>query len=199
MHNGRQNPGARRPGVRLFSFEARLRERYEKFDFSGMADLTRIRMVTQPGKYRNRRCLKGQRSLRSIVVGLSCWTLTCMSAGAQTPRDDAASKDTMGEHYAAAQKALTAKDVAKAETEYKRFISDALRRLASRRAVAGELPKSTALLEEAIELEPDDINLRLDYAGACRASGDLPKAKSAAENALSEKAALTTRGRTATG
>ena len=144
-----------------------------------------MRMAVQPGKYRNRRCLKGQRSLRSIVAGLLCWTLTCMSAGAQTPRDDAASKDTMGEHYAAAQKALTAKDVAKAETEYKRFISDALRRLASRRAAAGELPKSAALLEEVLELEPDDINLRLDYAGACRGSGDLPKAKSAAENVLS--------------
>ena len=39
--------------------------------------------------------------------------------------------------------------------------------------------------EEAIELEPNDINLRLDYAGACRASGDLPKAKSAAENVMS--------------
>ncbi len=67
------------------------------------------------------------------------------------------------------------------------FISDALRRLASRRAVAGELPKSAALLEEAIELEPNDVDLRLDYAGACRAAGDLSKAKSAAENAPSSE------------
>lgn len=119
------------------------------------------------------------------MVGLLFWTLTCLSAGAQTPRDDAAAKDTMGEQLAAAQKALAAKDVAAAETEYKRFISDALRRLASHRAAAGELPKSVALLEEALELEPDDINLRLDYAGACRASGDLPKAKAAAVNVLS--------------
>lgn len=159
-------------------------ERYEKFDFSGMADLTRIGMAMQPGKCQNRRTLTGQRNLRPIVVVLLCWALICMSAAAQTTKD-AAANDAMGKHYAAAQKALAAKDVAAAQTEYKRFISDALRRLASRRAVAGELPRSAALLEEAIELEPDDVDLRLDYAGACRASGDLSKAKTAAESALS--------------
>lgn len=138
----------------------------------------------QPGKCRNRPALGQRRDLRPIVVGLLCCALTCI-ARAQTARDNAAAKDAMGEHYAAAEKALTAKDIASAETEYKKFISDALRRLASRRAVAGELPKSAALLEEALELEPNNVDLRLDYAGACRASGDLSKAKTAAESALS--------------
>jgi tetratricopeptide (TPR) repeat protein len=139
----------------------------------------------QPGKCRNRPALGQRRDLGPIVVGLVCCALTCISARAQTAPDNAAAKDAMGEHYASAQKALTAKDIAAAETEYTKFISDALRRLAGRRAVAGELPKSAALLEEALELEPNNVDLRLDYAGACRASGDLSKAKTAAESALS--------------
>ncbi len=118
------------------------------------------------------------------IFSMLCVVLTYVAAGTPTISGRSTSDDTMGEHYEAAQKALAAGDVAQAGVEYKRFISEALRRLARRRAAGGDLGKSIELLEEGLELTPNDIDLQLDYAGACRSSGNLAKAKAAAQNAL---------------
>jgi len=90
----------------------------------------------------------------------------------------------MADHYEAAQKALTVKDTFQAETEYKKFISLALRRLASPRAASGDFPRAISLLGEAIAITPNDLDLTLDYVGACRNAGEFLKAKNAAEKAL---------------
>jgi tetratricopeptide (TPR) repeat protein len=109
-----------------------------------------------------------------------------LAAFAQPPRDSA-SGDAMAERHRAAQKALTSSDTTRAKSEYRQFISVALQHLASRRAAAGELSRSIALLEEALSLTPDDVDLILDYVAACRNSSQLPKAKTAAEKALAAR------------
>jgi len=89
------------------------------------------------------------------------WT----AAVAQSKKDkEDTSKEAMGEHYKTAQKALAESDFARAEQEYKQFISEALQRLASRRATGGDLKRSAALLEEALQLAPEDVHLRLNFA-----------------------------------
>src|SRR5258705_1457727 len=130
-----------------------------------MSELTRIRMARERAQSPNSPPMSGLRDhpRRAMVVCLCL--LLASTADSQTKTNDSAAQGTMGEHYEAAQKALIAKDVFHAETEYQSFIVEALRRLANRRAAAGDLAKSVVLLEEALDLTPDDINLRLEYAG----------------------------------
>jgi tetratricopeptide (TPR) repeat protein len=117
------------------------------------------------------------------LVAILCAALVWFAMGANIAKSQG-NEDTMAAHYAAAQNAQSAKDFPRAVVEYKTFLSDALRRLASRRAASGDLKGATSILEEALDLTPNDTKLRLDFAKACRSAGDLSKARAAAENVL---------------
>ena len=154
-------------------------------DFPGLWGLTRIEMALRNENSRNRFLIanSGLR-LRQVAICLVLAAWTCLPARAQSTDGHNSPEDSMRMHYEAAQQAQSAGDLAKAEIEYKRFLSEAMQRLASRRAAAGALQESIPLLEEGLELTPNDTILRLDYAKACRSSGRLAKAKTAAENVL---------------
>lgn len=135
--------------------------------------------------HRNRFHLVGEQvRLRRLANNLLFVALACLAGEAQGRCGQSTFEDAMSAPYAAAQKAQSLGDLTKAELEYKRFLSEALRRLARRRASAGDLTKAITLLDAALELTPNDADLRLEFAKACRSSGDLPKAKVAAENVL---------------
>ena len=122
--------------------------------------------------------------LRCRAVSLLISLLIAAAVDAQITKEKDAPSDVIGQHYELAQKAQAAGDLVQASAEYRAFVSEALRRLASRYAAGGDLEKSVALLEQALDLTPNDSALRLDYAKACRELHDLAKAKAAAENVL---------------
>ena len=133
---------------------------------------------------RNRFLNLGRPRVRRRVASILCAVLASLAAAAGAPEGQKTPEDAMKTHYEAAQKAQAAGQLLQAEVEYKEFVSTALRRLANRRAAAEELARAIALLEDSLALTPNDTELRLEFAQACRSSGDLPKAKGAAENVL---------------
>jgi len=102
----------------------------------------------------------------------------------QTTESQPPPQNVLQQHYDAAENAQEAGDLQGAATEYRRFLVEALHRLASNRATVGDFGKTAPLFEEALELDSSDVNLRLDYAEACRRGNDLLKAKSLAEAAV---------------
>ena len=92
--------------------------------------------------------------------------------------------DPLQQHYNAAQDAQAAGNMQQATGEYKMFLSQVLQRLANHRAKAGDFGEALSLFKQALVLAPNDTALQRDYAEACRAAGDLPTAKGAAEEAL---------------
>jgi tetratricopeptide (TPR) repeat protein len=85
------------------------------------------------------------------------------------------------QHYDAAE-ALQAKgDLAQAATEYKRFLAEALHRVANGRAQVGEYSEAVPLFDEALTFTPDNSALEMDYAEAALDAHDLPKAQRLAQ------------------
>ena len=95
--------------------------------------------------------------------------------------------DPVQQHYSAAQDAQAAGDMQQAIGEYTMFLSQVLQRLANHRANARDFGEAFSFFEQALMLAPNDTALRLDYAQACRAARDLPRAKGAAEEALAKE------------
>jgi tetratricopeptide (TPR) repeat protein len=141
--------------------------------------------MTKQGKTLWNRFLSFVKATVSCVAPILC--CACMvwaSVGNQAGQDPIFVDESMAEHYKAAQQAQSNGDLARAAQEYRRFLSEALDRLASRRAASGDLHQSIDLLSEALLITPDDTVVRLEYASACRTSGDLAGAKAAAERVL---------------
>jgi tetratricopeptide (TPR) repeat protein len=92
--------------------------------------------------------------------------------------------NSLQQHYDDAQKFQAAGDVDQAALEYKMFLAEVLRHVAASRASAGGPTMAVPLLEEAAALEPDDVDLRIEYVEACLAAGDLQKAQSLAEKTM---------------
>jgi tetratricopeptide (TPR) repeat protein len=69
-------------------------------------------------------------------------------------------------HYAAARGHLAVGDEAQASAEFKAFLSQVVHDLASATAATGHLDKAAPLFEEALSLEPNDANLRMEYSRA---------------------------------
>ena len=120
----------------------------------------------------------------NLPLFLSLLLVSAPYSHAQTTETRSSQADSLATHYEAAQRAQSTGDTARAEQEYELFLSQALQRLASRRAASGASRQAVDLLHDALELTPNDAALRLDYAKACRRVGDLPQAKTAAENVL---------------
>ena len=107
------------------------------------------------------------------AVGL-CAGAAPQNAGATSGPADGAS---MQEHYRSAVQLQASGDVARAKVQYQAFLAEALDRIASDRAQAGEYAKAVPLFEQALVCDPQDNTLRAHYAEASLLAGDLSKAK----------------------
>lgn len=122
-------------------------------------------------------------ALKSLYLGACAAILFIPSARAQGPKP-APAQNPLQQHYEAAQNFQASGNLQSAAVEYRLFISEALHRFAATRAGIGDLAKALPLFEEALNLLPSDVDLRVDYADACRHAGDLEKAKALAEAAI---------------
>jgi tetratricopeptide (TPR) repeat protein len=105
-------------------------------------------------------------------------------AGAQVSNPTASVKSPLQQHYEAAQNFQSAGNLPGAAVEYRLFLAEALHRVAGARASIRDFAKALPLFNEGLSLAPSDVDLRVDYAEACRQAGDLQKAKSLAQAAV---------------
>jgi tetratricopeptide (TPR) repeat protein len=122
-------------------------------------------------------------SCRALLIGWALLSAVSPARG-QTAEAQSAPQNSLQEHYDAAQNFQASGDLRKAAAEYRLFLAEGLHRLAISRAAIGDFAKAGPLFEEALSLSPADVDLRLDYAEACRRGNNLPKAKSLAEAAV---------------
>lgn len=121
-------------------------------------------------------------AVKALCLGVSV-AILALGASAQTAKRTAA-RDKLQRDYQAAQNFQAARNLDAAAGEYRVFLGEALHRLALGRANIGDLQKALPLFAEALSLVPSDVDTRVDYAEACRRAGDLPTAKSLAQEAL---------------
>src|ERR1700722_20969683 len=88
------------------------------------------------------------------------------------------------QHYDAAEASQAKGDLARAATEYKLFLAEALHRVANGRAQVGEYSEATPLFDEALMFTPDNSALKMDYAEAALDAHDLPKAQHLAQELI---------------
>jgi tetratricopeptide (TPR) repeat protein len=93
-------------------------------------------------------------------------------------------ESALQEHYDAAQNFQAAGNLSLAALHYKTFLAEALSALASQRAKAGDFAKAFALFDEALDADPDDAAVRVEYARACQEAKDFSKAKALAQAAV---------------
>jgi tetratricopeptide (TPR) repeat protein len=94
------------------------------------------------------------------------------------------SESALQEHYDAAQNFQAAGNLALAAMHYKSFLAEALSALAAHRAKAGDFAGANTLFDEALNNDPDDAAVKVEYAQACQEAKDLGKARSLAQAAV---------------
>jgi tetratricopeptide (TPR) repeat protein len=119
----------------------------------------------------------------AILAGASVLLVATPSRG-QNANAPAAQQTNLRQHFDAAQDFQSAGKLENAAEEYRLFLADALGRLASNRSQIGDFGKAESLFEEALNLAPSNVDLRVDYADACRTAKDLEKAKALAQAAV---------------
>ena len=87
-------------------------------------------------------------------------------------------------HLDAAETLQEKGDQAKAASEYKLFLAEALHRVANGRAQVGEYSQAAPLFDEALVFTPNDSALEMDYAEAALDAHDLPKARHLAQELI---------------
>lgn len=91
-------------------------------------------------------------------------------------------------HYDAAQSFQQQGNLAQAAAEYRILIGDSLAELALGESNLGQYTKAAPYFDGALALEPDSLQLRLDYARAAMEAGDLDHAQILARQVLAEEA-----------
>lgn len=115
---------------------------------------------------------------------LTCALLLAALGGAPAARA-ATPPDPVQAHYQAAQTYQLAGDPAKAEAEYYALLGQALDRTGNYQLNQGDLERASALLEEAVRLQPGDPGIRVDHAILLVRLEKFDGAKEEAERALS--------------
>jgi tetratricopeptide (TPR) repeat protein len=87
-------------------------------------------------------------------------------------------------HYAAARRHLAAGEEEQASAEFKVFLGMVVHGLASATSATGHFDKAAPLFEEAVSLEPGNIDLRMEYARALFNQSKLLNAKEQAQEAV---------------
>ncbi|MGH9734895.1 MAG: tetratricopeptide repeat protein [Candidatus Acidiferrales bacterium] len=118
------------------------------------------------------------------------WFWVCLAivlaAGSQAwgQRARGGAQNALQRDYQQAQSYQAAGKLQAAAVEYRLFVGEALHRIALGQSNVGNVAKVLPLFAEAQSLVPSDIDLRVDYAEACRRAGDIQKAKSLAQDAV---------------
>jgi tetratricopeptide (TPR) repeat protein len=121
-------------------------------------------------------------SLLCLLLGLSSSARTAKpSAKEEGPQKQ---EDTFQKHFEAARTFQMEGDQERAATEYKAFLAEALRRVASLRAHLGEYEQAEKLFEAGLIVAPENPDLRLDFAVMRLEQSNFPEAKSLAEKTL---------------
>ena len=90
----------------------------------------------------------------------------------------------MRAHYEAANRYLNAGDRKNAEIEYRAFVAEALHRLANAEAKVDRFEDAFSLFKDAVNLQPNDNELQLDFAAASLDAERLAQAREAAEQVV---------------
>lgn len=91
---------------------------------------------------------------------------------------EAQSQDSLKQHTTPPSQFARAGDRTHASTEYRYFIAEALHRIASGKADAGEFEYAEHLFDQALVFAPEDRGLQFDFAKACLDADKLPCANS---------------------
>ena len=121
---------------------------------------------------------------RSLVLLGSFALLTVITAQAQVSNPTAPGRNPLQQHYEAAQSFQASGNLQGSAVEYRLFVAEALHRIAGAHASIADFAKALPLFDEALNLAPSDVDLRVDYAEVCRQAGDLPKARLLAQGAV---------------
>lgn len=117
-----------------------------------------------------------------VVIGaILLITATVFGQGVSKPRS---ADSPLQEHYDAAETLQGKGDLAKAASEYKLFLAEALHRVANGRAQVGDYSEAAPLFDQALTFTPDDSALAMDYAEAALDAHDLPKAEHLAQKLI---------------
>jgi tetratricopeptide (TPR) repeat protein len=91
--------------------------------------------------------------------------------------------DTLQQHFDKARTFSIGGDQEHAVIEYKAFLVEALRRTGNALAHENKIPEAIQRFQEGVAIDPQNADVRLDYAVTLLESGDLPEAKLQAETA----------------
>ncbi|PYV89025.1 MAG: hypothetical protein DMG90_12565 [Acidobacteria bacterium] len=138
----------------------------------------------------------GSRRSTSFLLALSLVAVLSIAQTAKPRKPSEAAKpskpvtakpgkpDDLQQHYDASRTFQIGGDQQKAESEYKLFIAEALRRIGNSRSRAKDFDHAAAAFDQAIAFRGDDPNLHLDYATSLFLAGKLPESREQAEQAL---------------
>jgi tetratricopeptide (TPR) repeat protein len=99
--------------------------------------------------------------------------------------------ESLQRHYDAAHTFYLGGDLERAAGEYKAFLAEALQTLAEAHSGAGDFDRSVALFEHALELAPEDRDLRLAFALSRFQAGKLSESRALAEKVVEFQATNT--------
>jgi tetratricopeptide (TPR) repeat protein len=113
-------------------------------------------------------------------AGSSLIVFCCLLAGSELiPNTHGqAARDSLGEHYAAAQNSLRSGDQERAAAEYRAFLGEAIHRVANAKARTGDLGAAAQSFDEALAFTGPDTAIRLDYAAVLSDDSRLKEAAS---------------------
>jgi len=118
---------------------------------------------------------------------LTCFLTSSLTAQMQGPQNVPAAGDPATElHrlFEAAKAALSAGDLASAETHYVDAIDLGLRQAAQLSLSVGKVDEATTYLDSALKLKPDDSETQVDAAGLWFRNGEVSKAKERLKSVL---------------
>jgi predicted Zn-dependent protease len=131
--------------------------------------------------------MSANRSFKGKLIsyaGISAILLTATAVFGQTISKLRSANSPLQTHYDAAESLQGKGDPAKAASEYKLFLAEALHRVANGRAQVGEYSQAAPLFDEALVFTPDNSALEADYAEAALDAHDLLTARHLAQELI---------------
>lgn len=126
-------------------------------------------------------CIRMKRIIAGAMVAV------CSTCFSQTHTKAAASNDSdLQDHLRAAQSFQRSNKTDQAAEQYRAFLVEAMDKLAIAHAHNGDYPKAASLFDEALAIEPNSPEVRLEYARAQLQQGDLLKAQTLAKSLLND-------------
>ena len=124
-----------------------------------------------------------------LLLAVLLLLATDLHAADQKKSKPPSRSEALQRHYDAAHTFYLGGDLERAAGEYNAFLAEALQTLAEGHSGAGDFDRSVALFEHALELEPEDRDLRLAFALSRFQAGKLPDARALVERVVESEAA----------